>query len=316
MSLMSVALLVAGGLALYFGGDWLVRGASSLARRLDLSSYTIGLTVVALGTSLPEFFISLLAMYKGNPGISIGNIVGSNIANIGLIMGTAALFSPLLIKRSLFKIDFPFLIVVSLLYWITAQDFVLSRIDGALYLGCLALFLFYCFKTRKAPFEEEDNPILSRSIGVDVALIFVGLLGLVFGSDWFVEGSAELARLVGVPELVIGLTVVAFGTSLPELVTSLAAAKHKKTGLVIGNIVGSNLFNICLVQGAVASLMPIPLDTPSLRHGVRVDLPVMVAFAVALLLLGVRNKKVGRRGGAFLFLAYSLYIGMTSLSPS
>jgi cation:H+ antiporter len=305
--LWSLFLLVCGGALLYFGGSGLVRGSASLATRLGVSQLVIGLTVVAFGTSAPELFVSTTAALKGSTDISLGNIIGSNIANIALVLAIAMIIRPMLVQQSTVKREIPFVVGASVVLWIMCLDGRVGRLDGIILLILFVSFLFYCFRTRHPLTEEAEGIEVLRSPWMDAVLVVAGLAGLVAGSELFVRGATVLARLVGVSEFFIGLSVVAVGTSLPELATSAVAAARGHADISVGNVVGSNLFNILLVQGAVSTITPIPVPS---RLSLWLDLPVMTALPVLLLvliLLPPRHSLV-RHEGLLLLAIYAAFI--------
>ncbi len=300
-------LLVCGGALLYVGGSALVRGSASLATRLGVSQLVIGLTVVAFGTSAPELFVSTTAALQGATDISLGNIVGSNIANIALVLGASMVIRPLLVQQSTFRREIPFVIGASIVLWVMAGDGRVGRLDGIILLVLFAGFLYYCYLTRHPVGEEEGQMRITRSTWMDLGLIVGGLVGLVAGSEVFVRGATGLARLIGVSEFFIGLSVVAVGTSLPEMATSTLAAARGHADISVGNIVGSNLFNILLVQGTVSTIMPVPVPS---AWALWFDLPLMTALPcllMLLILLPPRNSLV-RHEGLLLLAVYTAYI--------
>ncbi|SHE88488.1 cation:H+ antiporter [Desulfacinum infernum DSM 9756] len=293
------AAVAAGILALMWGADRFVEGAARLARRLGISPIIVGLTVVSFGTSLPELLITVTAAFMGHPDVAVGNVVGSNIANIGLILGTASLFRPLMIHSALLHREYPALVVVSVLAWLMAKDAVFSRFEGLLLLGGMALFLWWMAKSAQqghvdALLEEAaEKPVSSEKEGVRKPLIYLvmGLVCLTLGSRLLVWGGVGMARAFGVSELVIGLTLVALGTSLPELATSVAGAIKKEDDIAVGNVVGSNIFNILAILGVPATIMPLQVSPEAFRR----DFPVML-LATFLLWPVCRSWKAGRQG--------------------
>ncbi len=305
--LWALFLLFCGGALLYFGGSGLVKGSASMAARLGVSQLVIGLTVVAFGTSAPELFVSTTAALKGSTDISLGNIIGSNIANIALVLAIAMIIRPMLVQQSTVKREIPFVVGASIALWIMALDGQVGRLDGIILLVLFVLFLYYCYHFRHPLSDEEETIEVFRSPWRDVLLVLGGLAGLVAGSEFFVRGATVLARLIGVSEFFIGLSVVAVGTSLPELATSAVAAARGHADISVGNVVGSNLFNILLVQGMVSTITPIPVPS---RLSLWLDLPVMTALPILLLvliLLPPRHNLV-RHEGMLLLAIYVAYI--------
>jgi cation:H+ antiporter len=315
-------LFLLGGLAfLLGGGDLLVRGASALARSLGISSLVIGLTVVAFGTSAPELAINLLAAFQGNTEISFGNIIGSNIANIGLVIGIAALIKPLTIEGTIITREIPMMVLASFLVLVTGSDIflrnspnVFDRSDGIVFLLIFCVFLFYTIgdvlrKRRSDPlFQQIEiiSDLKSFKKTINNMLLFVsGLILLVVGGKVTVNAAVSVAEALNVPRVIIGLTIIAIGTSLPELATSVIATWKGQTDIAIGNVVGSNIFNLLLINGLCATLRPIPIPSA----GGLADLLMMVFISLFLLPICITDKKkIVRREGALLLI---LYIGFS-----
>lgn len=295
--------------ALVVGAEALVRGSAGLASRFGISPLVIGLTVVAAGTSSPEATVSILAALGGKGELTLGNVVGSNILNVLLILGLAALVAPLVVARQLVILDVPVMIGVSLLTWGLAADGRLSRLDGALLLlGGVAYTAFLIsWARREVPGTVPGaEPALPRDpLPLQTVLVVTGLGLLVLGSHWLVTSASAFARAFGLPELVVGLTIVAAGTSLPELASSVVAALRGQRDIAVGNVVGSNLFNLLVVLGASALASPRGLAvSPAARH---VDLPVMVAVAVACLPIFFTGHRIDRWEGALFVVYYAAY---------
>ncbi len=300
-------LLAVGFTLLIKGADWFVEGASKVADRLGIPQLVIGLTIVAMGTSAPEAAISISAALKGSADIAVGNVVGSNIMNVLLILGMTALITPLMVQPSTVRYEIPFLIIITVIFAaVGLWDHVVGGIDGALLWGLFILYLAYLFvmakKGQGGPAEEKaegEKESLFKMLG----LIVTGCILIVAGSNITVDAATALARIFKIDERIIGLTVVAFGTSLPELVTSIAAGIKKKADIAVGNIVGSNIFNILFVIGTSAAITPVAYQADFF-----VDSIVCIA-ASALLLLCVLNKerKLKRFGGAVMLAAYAGY---------
>ena len=295
---------------LYFGANALVKGAASLAERLGVSALVVGLTVVAFGTSTPELIVSVQAAMEGFGGISIGNVVGSNIANIGLILGLSALIYPLKAHMQLIRFDTPIMIATALLFLVLFLDQRIGRIEGIVFLaGIIAYTVFNVIKSRKEKQKlvinefEESIPKVSRHWALDVLFIVLGLAALIVGSEFLVDNAVGLARLLGLSEAVIGLTIVAVGTSTPELATSVVAAIKKQPDIAIGNIVGSNIFNILGILG-VASLVK-PISSPEIN----ITDTLMMIFMSLLLLPFIKTGFTLRRWEGGLMLAiYAGYV--------
>jgi len=295
---------------LYFGANALVKGAASVAERLGVSALVVGLTVVAFGTSTPELIVSVQAAMEGFGGISIGNVVGSNIANIGLILGLSALIFPLKAHMQLIRFDTPIMIATALLFLVLFLDQRIGRIEGIVFLaGIIAYTVFNVIKSRKEKQKlvinefEESIPKVSRHWALDVLFIVLGLAALIVGSEFLVDNAVGLARLLGLSEAVIGLTIVAVGTSTPELATSVVAAIKKQPDIAIGNIVGSNIFNILGILG-VASLVK-PISSPEIN----ITDTLMMIFMSLLLLPFIKTGFTLRRWEGGLMLAiYAGYV--------
>lgn len=260
-------LSVASGLLLLAkGANWLVDGASSVARRIGVAPIVIGLTVVAFGTSSPELIVNLVAAAEGRTGLSFGNVIGSNIANVLLILGTAAAITPLAIKRDTIWKEIPLAFLAAALVWVMANDRLLTgrpvdaidRIDGIVLLSFFVVFLYYTLGLSKVDAPKPDIEV--RSPSVSVLTVLIGIVALSFGGVFTVNGAKDLAALAGVSDTLIGLTVVALGTSLPELVTSVVAARRGQADLAVGNVVGSNIFNVFWILGISAVISPLPVS--------------------------------------------------------
>ncbi|MCB1666254.1 MAG: calcium/sodium antiporter [Pseudomonadales bacterium] len=308
---MSLLWFVVGLILLIVGAELLVMGASRVASLFRIPPLIIGLTVVAFGTSSPEFAVSIEAALNDQASISVGNVIGSNIFNVLFILGISALIVPLLVSKQLIRFDIPLMILLSALVLFMAQDRVLGFTDGVILLLGLFAYLFYLFRQSRNEALQEDEPTGTERPHLlrDAGLIVVGLVCLVIGSDQLIDGAIKIAAYFGVSELIIGLTIVAAGTSLPELVTSVVAAIHGKRDIAVGNVVGSNLFNIMGVLGVASIISPGGIDVPeSLLH---FDLLVMLGVAVVCLPVFFTGGIISRsEGAAFLiyYIAYSSYL--------
>lgn len=309
--LLMIAILIVGGLVLlFFGADWLVKGAVTMALHLGLSPLIVGLTVVALGTSLPEALVSVQASLDNQGGIALGNVIGSNILNIALILGLSALIQPLKVDSHLVKADVPLLVGASFLLMVLLEDFHISRMEGALLLLGIVFYVCGNIMTVKRTSPEEDkiegmeipeDP--SKNLLRDIGFLILGLIALAFGSNFLVSGAVDLARIWGLSEALIGLTIVSIGTGTPELATALMAAYRKTADIAIGNAVGSNLFNIMFVVG-LAGLVA-PMDATGINSS---DLYVMFGLTILLLPTVWTGLVLDRKEG-FLFVAiYVAYI--------
>ena len=307
--LLVIAIYILGGLVLlYFGADWLIQGAITLALHLGLSPLIVGLTVVALGTSVPEALVSVQAAIGNQGGIALGNVIGSNILNIALILGLSAFLNPLKVDSHLVKADVPLLAGATFMLVVLLEDFHISRIEGAFLLLCIVGYVAGNIMTVKRTSPEENKiegvelpEDHSKNLWRDISFLFIGLIALAFGSNFLVTGAVDLARIFGLSEALIGLTIVSIGTGTPEMATALMAAYRKRSDLAIGNAVGSNLFNIMFVLGIAALVAP--LDGNGISS---VDLYVMLGVTILLLPTVWTGRILDRKEG-FLFLA--IYVG-------
>ncbi|MBD3619032.1 MAG: calcium/sodium antiporter [Chromatiales bacterium] len=308
--IMLTAVSMLAGLALLIvGAEALVRGASRLAARLGMAPLIIGLTVVAFGTSAPELAVSVDAARSDMAGVALGNVVGSNIFNVLFILGLSALITPLLVSRQLIRLDVPLMIGVSVLVWLLAMDGRLGLGDGLLLVAGLILYTGFLFYQGRRESRREEVPVSTGSWPVNLVLIALGLAALVLGARWLVTGAVSIATALGVSELVIGLTIIAAGTSLPEVVTSLVASLRGERDIAVGNVVGSNLFNLMGVLG-IATLAA-PGGMPVSPAVIGFDLPVMIAVAFACLPIFFTGGVISRWEGGTLFgyyLAYTLFL--------
>jgi len=303
----AAVLAAVGGLAALVGGaELLVRGASQLSERLGITPLVVGLTVVAYGTSAPELAVSIRASLAGRPGLALGNALGSNIFNILLILGLASVLAPLVVSRQLVRVDVPIMIGVTALTYVLALDGRLGRPDGLLLLGCGCAYtagqILAGRRRTGSPDPDQPGPAPpANRWPVDVARVLLGLGMLVVGAGWLVVGAVALARWMGVGETLIGLTVVAAGTSLPEVATTVVAGLRGARDLATGNVIGSSVFNLLIVLGAAAALSPGGLVVPT--HALHFDFPVALAVAFACLPIFFTGHRIARWEGA-LFLAY------------
>ena len=292
------------------GADFLTEGAAALARRVNIPEIVIGLTIVAAGTSAPELFVSLVSALKGTPDLAVGNVVGSNTMNCMLIVGCAAMVAPMTISRSTVKKDIPFAVGASVLLMLLALNSFLGRFDGILLLAGFVSFMVYSLRQAKngqgdaTTEEKQQNPWLS------VLYIVLGLVGLVIGSNLFVDHASSLALALGISEGVVGLTVVAGGTSLPELATSVVAARKGQSAIAIGNVIGSNVFNILLILGLTATISPLQIEGIT-----TIDMAVMLISVTLVWLFSFTRYTVERWEGAALVGGYLVYLAwlITSL---
>lgn len=310
--MISTLLLILGLVVLVVGAEAFVRGAAGLAARLGISALVVGLTVVAFGTSAPELAVSLSAVAKDTPDLAVGNAVGSNIFNVLFILGLTALVRPLVVDQKLIRVDVPIMIVAAGVLWLMAADGGLGRIEGAiLFAGIIGYVVLAVVMARresaavKAEYEEANTAASPQPLWKTAALLVAGMAGIVLGARWLVEGATGIATALGISDLIIGLTIVAAGTSLPEVATSVVAALRGHRDIAVGNVVGSNIFNIMCILGATSLLAPGGLPVPA---GVLAfDLPVMFAVCVACLPVFVTKSGVSRFEAAVLFIGYLAY---------
>ncbi len=308
-----LAVLISGIVVLYFGAVWLVRGASRLASSLGVSPIVVGLTVVSLGTSAPELVVCLVAALQGNPGLAIGNVMGSNLANIGLILGLTSLIHPLEVKHRVVWREMPVMLLITFAIYPIAFDRVLSRTDGFMLLLVLLAYLVWVFRSgHSEEIKSSHGPgdSMATSEGAtsllnfkDIGQVAVGSAFLVLGGYCIVEGAVEVASALGISEVIIGLTVVAVGTSLPELATSLVAAMRQEVDIAVGNIIGSNIFNLTAIFGTTAIVQPIMIPETVLSR----ELAGVVLMSLLLLPILRNGWQIKRWEGALLLTAY---IGM------
>ncbi len=325
MDIMTIILFVAGLALLIVGAEGLVRGASRTALGLGISPLVVGLTVVAFGTSAPELAVSIQSALAGPSGadVALGNVVGSNIANVLLILGISAAITPLVVQQQLIRLDVPLMIGVSIMVFIMAMDGVISRIDGLiLFSGIVIYTVFAIRQSRRETAEIEQEYREEFDVGKpqsitdwlkNIGLIIGGLALLVLGAGWLVDGAISFARMFGVSELVIGLTIVAVGTSLPEIATSIVAALRGERDIAVGNVVGSNIFNLLSVLGLTSIVAPAGVNVAS--AALNFDIPVMIAVAVACLPIFFTGRLIARwEGWLFLgyYIAYTLYLILTA----
>jgi cation:H+ antiporter len=313
--MMTLLLLAAGFVVLVLGAEILVRGASSLAAAVGVSPLVIGLTVVAFGTSAPELAVSVQSAIGGQPDIAVGNVVGSNICNILLVLGLSALITPLVVHQQLLWLDVPLMIAVSGVGFLMALDGSYGRLDGLLLVAGLAGYLGFLFYQSQrdsadvlAQYAAEfgEKPGKRRPVWLNLLMIVAGLAMLVLGSNWLVQAAVEIARWFGVSELVIGLTIVAVGTSLPEVATSVIAALKGERDIAVGNLVGSNIFNILAVLGITAVVAPEGVAVA--KQALYFDLPVMMVVAVACLPVFFTGHSIARWEGGLFFGYYIAYV--------
>ncbi|MBE0577300.1 MAG: calcium/sodium antiporter [Desulfuromonadales bacterium] len=311
--LLGVLLVLAGLMLLYYGAEYLVTGSSRLALSLGVRPLVIGLTVVAFATSMPELMVSLLAAIRGASSMAAGNIIGSNIANIGLILGATALITPIVVARSTLIREMPIMVVASLVVYLMALDGEIVFKEGVGLFLCLLVFLAYCLMTARNPSLPVDGELDKAIAGMSatrkpsLVLVLLGMAGLGLGAELMVRGAVMVAILLGVSELIVGLSVVAVGTSLPELAASLMSAWKGEMDISVGNVVGSNIFNLLFVLGVCPMIRPITIEPGALT----LYFPVMLAFCILLIgLLTMMSPRLqlDRKRGVLLLGAYLLFV--------
>lgn len=311
--------LIAGFLVLILGGEALVKGAVNLALKLKISPLVVGMTIVSFGTSAPELLVSLGAATSGHPDVSIGAVIGSNISNIGLVLGLTVLIFPIAISRDTLRIDWPLMMVASLLFYFFALNGVIELFEGIIFVLILVLFTGWLFvKSRKKgkaaladlDLEIDPNSAEKSNIFKDLLFLLLGFIGLFYGADWLIDSVVTIAKDFGISEKLISVTVVAFGTSLPELVTSCTAAYKKETDISIGNLIGSNVFNILAILGITSVVHPIHVAESINAF----DIYYMLGISILIFPLMYFGRKVGRLKGIFLVLVYMIYIYISIVS--
>lgn len=299
--LINIVLLVMGIVVVLKGADWLTDGAVNIASRFGVSQMVIGLTIVAMGTSMPELCVSMVSALKGTPDLAVGNVIGSNTLNTLLIVGCSALVAPIMVKRSSVRRDIPFAVLASLLMLIFCLDGGIDRLDAALLFILFAVFMFVTVKYGKN--EGTEAKTTAAPLGKAALLLVVGLVCLILGSNLFVDNASFIASTLGVSDAVIGLTIVAGGTSLPELATSMVSAKKGNSDIAIGNVIGSNVFNILMIIGVTGLVKPMHI-----KGITSLDLIVMLASMLLLWFFCRTTYKVKRWEGAVLAISYIAYI--------
>jgi len=323
MDAVTLVYFIAGLVLLVAGAELLVRGASRLAVTAGISPLVVGLTVVAFGTSAPEVSVSVSAALQGNGGLAYANVVGSNIFNVLFILGLCAVVAPLVVQQKLVRVDVPVMIGVSLLTWLFSLDGSVSRWEGLLLIALLVGYTVASVRSSRSETvavkqeyasEFGAKPATPRRPLRDVAFIVVGLVLLVLGSRWLVDGAVAVAAALGVSEVIVGLTVVAAGTSLPEVATSIMATIRGERDIAVGNVIGSNIFNLLGCLGLSAAVVPSGIAVPATALGF--DVPVMVATAVACLPIFFTGHRIGRREGVLFFGYYAAYTGFLVLDTT
>ncbi|WP_313235617.1 calcium/sodium antiporter [Sporosarcina ureae] len=310
---MSYVLLIIGFVLLIKGADYFVDGSSNIARLLQIPPILIGLTIVALGTSSPEATVSIIAAMGGNADVAVGNVVGSNIFNITIVVGMAAFLFPLKVQSETIRKEIPFTLLASIVMLVLMSDMALqgfssnmiTRGDGIIFLIFLSIFMYYVIELglRSRQNATLTQPTENVKWGKNILITLVGLAAIIFGGDLVVDNATKIAYSLGMSETLVGLTIIAIGTSLPELVTSISAALKKESEIALGNIVGSNIFNILFVLGASSVITPIAVNDK-----VFIDVIIMIVLTLVLLLFSRTGFKIGKREGLMLAVAYVVYL--------
>lgn len=313
----AVVLLIIGFVFLVKGADAFVEGCSSIARRYHVPSLIIGMTIVAMGTSLPETAVSVTAAVTGNNALAVSNAVGSNIFNLMVVVGVCTLFTSVAVQINTLKIDFPISILCAILLLILgAAGMSLGHIDGVVFIILFLAFILYMIRSAQASREKNVEPgveeeeylleaeeIQEMSMGKSVIYIILGAVAIAVGSDWVVDGACTVAAAIGISQTLIGLTVVAFGTSLPELVTSIVAARKGEVDMALGNVIGSNIFNILMVLGIAAAISPVAFLIENI-----IDIAVLIVFSVIGWIMAWTKRELNRKEGIIMLLLYAVYV--------
>jgi len=300
--IISILYLLIGSVLLYFGADWMIKSSVHIASKLNISRFVIGLTIVAFGTSLPELGVSLKAALFNKSDIAIGNIIGSNITNVLLVLGISSMFNPILISFSKIKKDILIYLFVCILLVFLLQNGILERWEGVLLFTGIIFYTIHSFITDKSHDEEFEDPFSTwrRTI----IFLVLGIILLYIGSESFIKGAVDFAKIIGVSDLIIGMSVVALGTSLPELVTSVFAAVKKEHSISVGNIIGSNLFNILSVLGLVSIIKPLSVESSIFRF----EIPIMIGAGLLLVPISLRQRPISKVISLSMLFGYSVFI--------
>lgn len=310
----AVVLLIIGFVFLVKGADAFVEGCSSVAKRFHVPTLIIGMTIVAMGTSLPETAVSITASISGNNALAVSNAVGSNIFNLMVVVGVCAVLTPVAVQVGILKRDFPLSIACAILLLILgAIGMMLGHVDGAVFIVLFAFFILYMIRSAKNAgngAEGEEDELLAEAekmsvMSVPKSLIYIvaGGVAIALGSDWVVDGATTVASAMGISQTLIGLTVVAFGTSLPELATSIVAAKKNEVDMALGNVIGSNIFNILMVLGIASAISPVAFLTENI-----IDIVILIIFSVIVWVLAWTKKELNRKEGILMLVLYAAYV--------
>ncbi len=304
-------ILILGLVLLGVGSSLLVEGAASTAVMFAVRPVIVGLTIVSFATSAPELLVSLVAAVKGSGGISIGNILGSNVINIALVLGISAIIKPVTIKDQIIKIEIPYMILISCIFWLLCMDSNIGQADGVILIILLIVFLIYGVITAKEKNGDTNHVKLSSlRIFKNILFIILGIIMLAYGANFVVQEAIIIAQKIGLSQTFIGISVVAFGTSLPELATSAVAAARGESDISVGNVVGSNLFNICLVMGVVGIFNPMSIDNN--LHGFQFPFMIFICFLLGF--VAFVNRGIGKRNGSLFIILFFVYIFISYLN--
>lgn len=306
---MEYVLLIGGLIVLIVAGEILVRGAVGIALKFNIPTLVIGMTIVSFGTSAPELLVSLKAALNNHPELAIGNVIGSNVANIALVLGITTMILPITVKRSSAMVDWPIMMGTTILFFVFISNKTIEWYEGAIFTVGLIGFNYYMFwdakrKNKTEELEEDVQEVKKSSLGLNILFIAIGAIGLAFGANWLLDGAVKIASNFGVSEHVIGVTIVAFGTSVPELITSVVAAFKKHTDISVGNLIGSNIFNLLGVIGITAMVKEIPISNQVLNS----DAYWLLAISLLVFPLMIIGFRINRIRGFTLFAAYCIYI--------
>lgn len=301
----AVLLLILGCVVIYYGAEFVVKGASTVARNLGITPLVVGLTVVALGTSLPEAFVSVAAALKGTHGICVSNVIGSNIINIALVLGISCFLFPLKIDKKLLRVEVPFLIIITVLLFFFCSDNTIYRYEGGIFLVLFLGFNYYVVKSARNRGDSEAPVTGSKGFGINGVKILFGFVMLSYGAFLLIDNAIVIATFLGVPKWIIGITVVAFGTSLPEMATAIIASIKKEGSISVGTIIGSNIFNILFVIGISSLITPLHLD---LSSNIRTDFLFMIFFTLALFPLMRTKYLLEKLEGLILLSGYVVFV--------
>jgi len=313
---MNLLWMFIGFILLVIGGEFIIRASVALSLKLNISKLVIGMTVVAFATSLPELIVSISAAINDSPSIAINNVIGSNIANIGLVLGLTCIIGNMYVEKSFYKIDWPVMFIFSIiLYFIIARDNIIDQYDGIVLFSLLIVFIIFILRSSLKTYQKDsiDNNLIHSTNFKTIVWIIIASVSLFYGAEWLVYGAINFAEQIGVSEAVISVSIIAVGTSIPELATSLLAIVKNEKGISLGNLIGSNIFNIGSVIGITSMIKPIVIDDIQILNR---DIIWMLVFALLILLIALFPKKnvIGKIKGFFLLFLYSIFILLAFVS--